>query len=174
MRPKIEVIGGDFLLTQEAAGVLANVSVQTMKKWEKQDNPPPRNADGSYSAKEFGPWLSTHRGHRKAGAPGHVGRGNRDEAEIRLKEAQASKVERENSVAEGLLINAQDADTAWQNILMRVRGRLLKIPTGLATLLVGDNDVHSVQSKLKDAVYEALSELSEDWKDRETDATVEN
>lgn len=164
-RPKFDIIAGDFALTQEAAGVLAGVSVQTLKKWEKQDNPPPRMSDGTYSAKLFGVWLSTSRGDKKAGAPAHTGSANKNDAEARLKEAQAIRAERENDVAEGLLVPSDMVETGWQDILMRVRSRLLRIPTAMATSLVGDMDINSIQDKLKDGVHEALSELSENWKD---------
>ncbi|MDK3074098.1 hypothetical protein QO034_13330 [Sedimentitalea sp. JM2-8] len=160
-RPKYDIVAGDFLLTQEAAGVLANVSVQTMKKWEKQDNPPPRNADGTYSAKHFGIWLSTHRGNKQSGSKPKAGAADRNQAEARLKEAQAIKAERENEVAEGLLVPIEETVEGWQEILMRVRSRLLKMPTALAPLVAGDPELHSIQAKIKDAVYDALNELSE-------------
>ena len=51
---KILVIAGDFDIMQDAAAVLAGVTVQTMVNWDKHENPPPRNADSSYSAKAFG------------------------------------------------------------------------------------------------------------------------
>lgn len=169
-RLRFDITDGDFLLSQDAAAVLGNVTVQTLMKWGKQENPPPRNDDGTYSAKEFGAWLSAHRGQKKAGAPGHIGAGDRNQAEARLKEAQAIKAERDNEIAEGKLIYIEDAESAWQDILMRVRSRLLKIPTSLAALLVGKTEIHEIQDMLKEGVHDALSELSEDWRDEgETD-----
>lgn len=164
-RLRFNIVDGDFALSQDAAAILGNVTVQTLNNWNKLESAPPRNADGTYSARQYGAWLSTHRGKKKVGAPAHAGTGDRNQAEARLKEAQAIKAERENDVAEGLLIPIEDVESAWQDILMRVRSRLLKMPTALATILVGDTDIHSVQTKVKDAVYEALTELSEDWRD---------
>lgn len=168
-KPKILVSNGDFLLTQEAAAVLANISVQSLKKWEKQDNAPPRNTDGTYSAKEFGAWLSKHRASKRAGAKPPADAESRNNVEVRLKIAQAEKIEMENAVRNGELTETAPLEAAWQAILMRVRTRLLKIPTSLAPQLAYDSDPVSVQSKLKDDINEALTELSEDWREEEHD-----
>ena len=90
-------------------------------------------------------------------------------AERRLKLAQAIKVERENDIALGNLIEIDKLEPIWQRILSRVRGSLLKLPTAVAPLVVGDMDAHSIQLKIKDAVHDALTNLSEDWRDEETE-----
>lgn len=171
----IVVQNGDFTLTQEAAGVLAGVTVQTMINWHKQEDAPPRNGDGSYSAKDFGKWLVEHRGSKKRG-PKPKSRDEGDEsgesfaeAERRLKLAQAIKVERENEVTAGNLIPIDVLEPQWQLILTRVRSRLLKMPTVLAPAVLGNTDAHAIQSIIKDAVTDALTELSEDWRDGKDD-----
>ena len=172
---KIMVVGGDFDMMQDAAAVLAGVTVQTMIAWDKQENPPPRNSDGSYSAKQFGEWLVNYRGLKKRGPkPKRESDAGDDgesfvEAERRLKLAQAIKVERENDVAAGRLVSMDVIEPLWQRILVRVRGRLLKLPTATAPIVLGDGDVHSIQAKLKDAVHDALSELADDWRDGDDD-----
>lgn len=170
MRPvKIEIDGGDFALMQDAAAVLAGVTVQTLINWHKQDNPPPRNADGGYSARDFGRWLVEYRGSKKRGpkSKGHEEDDTYVEAERRLKLAQAIKAERDNDVANGNLLAVDTVELQWQTILTRVRSRLLKLPTGLAPVVVGDTDPYSVQRKIKEAVHDALSEASEDWREGE-------
>lgn len=169
---KIEITGGDFKLTQEAAAVLAGVTIQTMINWDKLPDGPPRNPDKSYSAREFGKWLVEVKAHRKSG-PRPTKRPKEDEdddtsfaaAERRLKLAQALKAERENEVAAGNLIELDKLEPIWQRILSRVRGALLKLPTALAPVVLGDTDAHSIQLKIKDAVHDALTNLSEDWRD---------
>ncbi len=168
---KILVSGGDFDMHQDAAAVLAGVTIQTMINWAKQENPPPQNLDGSYSARAFGEWLATHRGLKKRGPKAR----NRDgleensftEAERRLKLAQAIKAERQNEVDAKRLLDVEVIEALWQRIVMRVRSRLLKIPTTVAPLVLGDMDAHSIQLKVKDAVHDTLTELVADWRDGE-------
>lgn len=158
---------GDFTLTQNEAAVLAGVSVQTLINWKKKPNPPPTNPDATHSAREFGKWLQER---KQTAKPAQVDPGNgesRSAVETRLKLAQAIKAERENDVEAGKLIEIEGAVAAWQDILGRVRSRLLRIPYALAPLMASDSDPHSVQAKLKDAVADALSELSDDWRDDE-------
>lgn len=176
MTAKIEITGGDFTLTQDAAAVIAGVTIQTMINWDKLPDGPPRNPDRSYSARELGKWLVEVKAFRKSG-PKTVKRAGDDAdddtsfaaAERRLKLAQAIKVERENDIALGNLIEIDKLEPIWQRILSRVRGSLLKLPTAVAPLVVGDMDAHSIQLKIKDAVHDALTNLSEDWRDEEVD-----
>ncbi len=175
MTHKIEITSGDFRLTQEAAAVLADVTIQTMINWDKLPDGPPRNPDRSYSARAFGKWLVEVKAHRKSG-PKTVKRDEPGgdgitfaEAERRLKLAQATKVERENDIALGNLIEIDKLEPIWQRILSRVRGSLLKLPTAIAPIVLGDTDAHSIQLKIKDAVHDALNNLSEDWRDEEVD-----
>jgi phage terminase Nu1 subunit (DNA packaging protein) len=163
----IVVQNGDFTLTQEAAGVLAGVTVQTMINWHKQEDAPPRNGDGTYSAKDFGKWLVEHRGSKKRGPKPkdrQEGEETFAEAERRLKLAQAIKVERENEVAAGNLIPIDVLEPQWQLILTRVRSRLLKMPTVLAPVVLGNTDAHAIQLIIRNAVVDALTELVDDWR----------
>ena len=90
-------------------------------------------------------------------------------AEVRLKTAQAVKVERENEVEAGRLIPVDDVEAAWSTILDRVKRRLRQLPSGTAMLVLGDADLYSVQGKLQKAVDKALIELSERWQDDKAD-----
>lgn len=171
---KIAIIGGDYDINQEAAAILAGVTVQSLILWDKQDNPPPRNPDGTYSARNYGKWLTEYRGLKKRGPkpkdrPEDGSNESFSEAERRLKLAQAIKVERENEVAAGNLIEIDKLEAQWQLILTRVRSRLLKMPTSLAPTVLGNTDAHAIQSIIKDAVHDALTELSEDWRDGDGD-----
>jgi phage terminase Nu1 subunit (DNA packaging protein) len=169
-RASIEVIGGDFDMAQDAAAVLAGVSVQSLILWDKQDNPPPRNPDKSYPARAFGKWLIEVRGNKRVGRPRlDGGDGQGMTAETRLKTAQAEKVERENRVAEGELLDAASVETAWQDILMRVRTRLLQLPTKLAPIIARQTDLNVVTTELKQGVHDALTELADDWRDKVDD-----
>jgi hypothetical protein len=86
-----------------------------------------------------------------------------------VKTAQAEKIERENMVAQGLLIPADQIESAWSEILRRVRLRLLKLPSSIVMVVVGDANPHSVQAKIEAGVRDALSELSDNWRNSGAD-----
>ena len=89
----------------------------------------------------------------------------KNDAEIRLKTLQADKVEIELKQAAAELIPVDEVTRALTNMAMRVKTRLLRIPTSLAPLITGLTDVHAVQKRLEQDVREALEELSMDWRD---------
>ncbi len=174
-----------FPLTQDEAACLANVDPITLGRWGAEDNPPPRDPDGSYPAKEFGIWMMKYQTRKRgpgsvenypyAPAPKMVmpltqppatltDRQSKQFEEIRRTAAQADKLEMENKVAAGQLIPIEEIEPALSEMVARVRNRFLKLPVALATLVLGDNDVYSVEQKLRDGVRDALSEVSVDWK----------
>ena len=94
---------------------------------------------------------------------------SKTDTEIRLNIARAEKVEMENLVAAGQLVPVADIESALSQMIVRVKNRLLRLPVALATLVLGDDDVYSIQGKLKDGIYDALSEVSVDWKSTGTE-----
>ena len=169
-RPATVVIrDGDFVLTQDAVCILVGCSKPTLNKWHKEEHPPPRNTDGSYSALDIGKWMREKQPLKRGpGRPkerdDETGVGM-NEAERRLKVAQAIKIERQNDVEMGLLLPVEEVERTWQTILMRVRQRFLKMPSVLAPIVLGDPDASSIEEKIKGVVHDALTEASEDWRD---------
>ena len=183
IRSSHKIVNGTFPLTQLEAACLAGVESATLINWGRQENPPPRNTDGSYDARQFGEWMRKHQT-RKRGpgrfdnypfAPDPVpkmpepGLGigpatDKNTVEIRLKTAQAEKVEMENKVTAGQLIPVDEIEPALGDMITRVKSRLLKLPVALSPLVLGDDDLYSIQQKLRDGVNDALSEVSVDWK----------
>jgi hypothetical protein len=89
---------------------------------------------------------------------------DKNEVEIRLKEAQALKIEMENQVTAGTLVPVAEIEPALGEMVTKVKNRLNKLPVALAPLVLGDDDLYSIQQKLRDGVNDALSEVSVDWK----------
>jgi hypothetical protein len=179
---------GKVLLNQLSATAVCGITEATMINWRKLTDrgvPPPFRDDGWVEARALGEWVRNHqitrRGKAGYGYPfappgwapissepdggGLDGPSDKSAVDARLKTAQAMKIERENQVAEGLLVPADQVEQVWISILAKVRTRLLKIPSSLAMVVTGDADPHSVQVKLEDAVRDALTELSEDWRE---------
>lgn len=178
---------GKVYISADSAAVMCGTTVVTLLNWRKQENPPPYNDDiKMYPLAELGVWVRTEMIFKKGKGGAYPllpdisrfpNRGvmpgmkptptatTKHDAEIRLKGLQADKVEMELKQAAGELIPVDDVTTALTNMVMRVKTRLLKIPTATAPLVCGLSDVYAVQERLEDGVREALEELSEDWRD---------
>jgi len=178
----------DVLLTPQQAAAICDTSVQTLIRWRGQDKPPPFDIlTKCYPASALGKWVREEMTLRRGAGGSYpympdVSRiqGTKQSdgkvvekhvEETRLTKERADKIEMENAVSAGRLIPADDVEEAWAVILGRVRTRLLRIPSMLAPLVFGDDDVYSVQEKLERGVHDALEEASEDWQDiGDTDA----
>lgn len=179
------IVDGMFMISKSLAASMAGVNDATFAKWiQNRDFPPPPIYDnGMVPAKAFGEWMRKEqikrRGRAGEGYP-HAPEGwgpmvmptgaaadplDKNAADVRVKTAQAEKIERENMVAQGLLIPADQIENAWSEILRRVRLRLLKLPSSIVMVVVGDANPHSVQAKIEAGVRDALSELSDNWRD---------
>lgn len=180
------ILNKTFPLSQQEAAILANVEPTTIARWGQEDNPPPRDPDGSYPARAFGMWMMKYQTKKRGAGPvDHYpfapeprpvkitmpepfaprGRStDKNEVEIRLKEAQALKIEMENQVTAGTLVPVAEIEPALGEMVTKVKNRLNKLPVALAPLVLGDDDLYSIQQKLRDGVNDALSEVSVDWK----------
>ncbi len=183
---------GVLVMSQHAAAEFLGITTATLIRWSKEPDAPPRTSDGWYPAKELGFWTRRVQVTKTTGkgmgavysyapegwgpkavshpAPnlGDDGVAIREDlkaAETRLKTAQANRTEMDMAEKSGNLILASDVLEAWQRILTRVKTRLLKLPTTLAPMVLGDPDLYSVQRKLKESVNDALAEASVDWRE---------
>jgi hypothetical protein len=179
---------GKVYLEPQVAALLCSTTTKTLRDWRYQENPPPYHPDlKMYPATDLGIWIRTElifkkgrggtypnlpdlsripgRGAMPTGASDSPEPITKNDAEIRLKTLQADKVEIELKQAAAELIPVDEVTRALTNMAMRVKTRLLRIPTSLAPLITGLTDVHAVQKRLEQDVREALEELSMDWRD---------
>jgi phage terminase Nu1 subunit (DNA packaging protein) len=93
----------------------------------------------------------------------------------RLAAAQAEKVEAENRIRRGELVDAHEVIAEWQNVLSAMRAKLLSMPSKLGPQLVSRDDPAKIAHMIKTEVYQALDELSEYRRAEPTDpeATAE-
>ena len=73
---------------------------------------------------------------------------------------QADKLAMEIDEEKGRLLDVKKAETAWDNLIAHCRAVLLGIPNRLANQIVEINNPEEVALILKQAIYEALTELS--------------
>ena len=74
--------------------------------------------------------------------------------------AEAQLAEMELAKARHEYVGVADVAGAWSEVLSAVRGRLLSMPTTLATIVANENEVARCQAIIETHVHEALTELS--------------
>ena len=79
----------------------------------------------------------------------------------RLTKMQADKAEMEVQELAGELVRVSDVLLEWQNILADVKGKLLSIPSKLATLVTDIDNPGEAQELIETYIREALQELAE-------------
>lgn len=185
----------ETLLTAALVAEIAGISTATLVNANREGKGPPRDPETKrYPAKAFGMWLCHERSlmpgqgstypylvdfdrvpaakrSGRGGAPSLPGlpqeptRPTKVDEETRLKRAQADKVELELAERAGQLVAVDDVNSAWVDIVMRVKARLTRMPSALAQLVHGKSDVFEIQEVLESGVREALEEMSDDWRD---------
>lgn len=74
--------------------------------------------------------------------------------------ARREKAELEVKIIKGELHRSVDVERIMNDMLGAFRARLLSLPSKLAPQLLGMTDIPLIKGKLKEAVYEAINELS--------------
>ncbi|QQX80849.1 hypothetical protein JK628_02955 [Shewanella sp. KX20019] len=85
-----------------------------------------------------------------------------DEERARLVAAQADKTELEVKLLKRESVKIEEVTHEWAEMIGNCRAKLLSIPTKIAPKLLGIDDISEAQQILKDAIFEALTELSDD------------
>lgn len=134
------------------------------------ENPIPKVSHGKYSVPGFGEW---YRGYLRnqivpmlpGSTVGDDGGPTLLHEKKRKTSADADRVERENAVAEGLLVKIDEVTRGWTIILSRVKARLLRVPSVVAPLVLGLTDQAKIETTVDDQIRDALLELSADWQE---------
>jgi len=138
-------------LTQTQVAALLGVTPRTVRDWADA----PRNGDGSY----HGPAIVAYYLAKRTGADGEDGERHPTQRE-RLAAAQAEKVEVENRVRRGELVEVEQVGAEWDDLVLAARAKLLSMPTKVAPQLVGRTDPNAIRTILRDEVHAALAELA--------------
>jgi phage terminase Nu1 subunit (DNA packaging protein) len=155
-------------LNQQQIAFICGVTARSVRDWAEA----PRNSDGTYNAQDFVAWFVT----RTTG-------GSETEKEFhtqreRLAAAQAEKVEVENRVRQGELVEVKETISVWSDIVSGIRAKLLTMPSKMGPQLVNIADPSIIVGKLRTEIYDTLEELadseSNDVADTQTPADVDN
>lgn len=196
MSYELRRIDGTWHIGTEGAAEMCGVTHVTFRKWLDQPDPPPFNYHVTMAPLgALGDWIGrkrlfkTGRGggfpympdlsklQGKVMVPGidpepvEPDKLDKLAEETRLTKIKADMAEIELAEKKGKLIDAEIVTDGWIKLVLRVKTRLLKLPTSLAPLVVGETDPFEVQKRLDAGVREALEGLSgnDDDEDGETD-----
>jgi hypothetical protein len=173
-------------IDQDAAAQLCNVSVQSFRQWAHKPNPPPveiHNGRAWHKLHDLGEWIRREQIYKpgRGGGfpykpdmsryPGQVepsaplmmpGMSAPMEESERLTKLRADKIQLELDVAAGELIPAAQVEDAITTANMRIKTKLLGVPSILAPQIHGVKDVFEVQDVMEKAVRDVLTELATD------------
>lgn len=141
---------------------MLNVSQQRVSQLRRSDFPPPFNDAGGIAWADAGRWIEEH--YRRKFDGGGKPATRKDEADIALTRkntALAEKTELEVAVRRGELIEASVAEQSWQDVLMRVKTRLLQIPSVVVPHVAIETDPNRIHEIIDDGIRDALSELAD-------------
>lgn len=138
-------------LNQQQVAYLLGVTARTVRDWADA----PRNIDGSYDARAVVAWFTAKQG------PATDADGERHPTQReRLAAAQAEKVEVENRVRRGELVEVEQVGVEWDDLVLAARAKLLSLPTKVAPQLVGRTDPNAIRTILRAEINAALAELA--------------
>lgn len=86
---------------------------------------------------------------------------DKTEEEAKWTRARREKTELEVKIIKGELHRSADVERVMNHMLGAFRGKLLSLPSKIAPQLLAKTDINIVKDKLKDAVYEAMTELAD-------------
>lgn len=155
-----------LLLPRNVCAKAFGVSVQAFDQWDVQ----PVEKRGRESL-FYLPEVIAWRLNRDQG--GEDGSLNLQAEKARLASAQADKTEIEVEILKGKVFRAESVEKAWTDMIGNCRARMLTIPTKLAPIMSAEKDQKRCESKLRDAIYEALFELKDYEPTQYSDVTPE-
>jgi phage terminase Nu1 subunit (DNA packaging protein) len=162
-----------YYLTAKELGQILGVSGRTIETWADKEFLLRSNNRQGFD-------LVTGAGYRISDLTEKIEKAkNNSEDGKRLYVAQCRKTEAEASVKEleleekkGNLIPINEAVNEIKDAFVRVRARMVAIPTRLAPELAGITDPQQVAARLQSVIDEALNELSTTFLEQEHDGPV--
>ncbi len=142
----------NFTLNASDLGKLLNVSARRVRQLAEEEVFP-RRGRGQYPVVEcVQAYLATL---ETTSEPGEIRK-----ERVRLLQAQTERLERENAVARGELIEIELVGGEVEAAFARCRARLLAVPGNVAAVVIGETDPNVVQNQVMDEVSAALNELA--------------
>lgn len=156
------------LISKTMVAQMFGVTTKTISRWQvREKDPLPIAIKGARGvANQYDIGVVNDWGVRQALEKPrymHAGRAHDFQKErARLTHNQAERAELENAITRGELIPANQVEETWTNHVLRMRSRLLALPSKIAPTLSGLDTYSEVFEIIRAACYEALEELSTD------------
>ena len=156
---------GKIVNKAELAEILGK-SERTLTTWQKNGMPIEvdggRGSANKYCTEAIISWMVRREIDQIIqGQDGEGGAYNYDSERARLTHHQANKTALEEQVLGGALIPAETVAMVQTKMLGAFRAKCLSIPTKTAPRVVYLTDLAETEGELRNAIYDALSELSE-------------
>lgn len=147
-------------INQKTAAELLGVTPRRLRQIENEnpDDPPPRDEQGQYPARQFGAWLRQ----QWRASVGFADDGkvyDYDSERARLTHHQANTAEMEDQKKRGELIPAADVQQYWSDLVSNARSRLLSLPSRIAGVCAGKGQAE-LETEARAIIYEVLAELA--------------
>lgn len=143
------------------AAELAGLTERHFYRLLNGDNPPPRNADGTFPSREFGVWLKSRAlSGISVGDDGTVY--NYEAERARLTHEQADKTALENSELRADLVRMSVVESYWASLGAACRSKLVSIPSKLGTLVADATARVKLIGQAEALIYDALAEIQSD------------
>lgn len=146
------------IITRAQAAELAGVSERRMFQIDKEGDPPPRDANGKYAAREYGAWLKRRALSGMVSVNGEVL--DLDAERARLAKEQADRTAMENAERRQHLVDVNLVADWWVKIITTAKQRLLGLPTKIAPLVIGCKTIPQAKDVIENNIHEILHELS--------------
>lgn len=143
-----------LLLPRKLCAEAFGISVQAFDHWDVKPVEK-RGRESLYNLPDVIAWRLNR---DQSGEEGGL---NLQAEKARLASAQADKTEIEVEILKGKVFKAETVEKAWTEMIGNCRSRMLSIPSKIAPILAAEKESKKVESKLRDAVYEALFELKD-------------
>lgn len=145
------------MATQTKIAEFFGISKNTVKEHQEKLGLPTRDCD----LQKFAIAYTAHLREIAAGRGSENGEYDLTGERARLAHHQANKTELEELQLRGELIPADVVEKTWSGIVSSFRAKMLSIPSKLAGPILGITDITEMEDELKEAVHEALQELSD-------------
>jgi phage terminase Nu1 subunit (DNA packaging protein) len=158
-----------IVLNRTECAATFGVAATTVDSWVRKSCPVVKAATGrgsganrwQFDSAAVAEWL---RAQAIAGAVGKLTTASGNEARRRKLTAEAALSELELAKKSGELVAVADVEVTWSRLVSNFRTRMLAMPSKLAGPLVGIAGPAVINSRLQDAIHEALAELSDERK----------
>lgn len=156
------------MATQLELSDFIGISTKQIRNLQNKGILPPKLADGTFDGPKTVQAYIDYRVRisRKNGAEkSELGekKTTYEEEKIRLTKAQADKVEIEVQKELRQLIPAEEVATYFEETGMRLRSKLMTLPTKLSPRLLSQDEIAVIEDILAVEIKDALSELSNDF-----------